>query len=142
MIDLYLSKYVKQFDNIHKLFLKQIEQIYVGEIRNDILDFNSLDFITYNAHGSDDLLEYDFNNIKFENIIKFNEFYVLRFIGDNVKFGNDLLNEIYDERTAKLNEEHAPRNNNIIAWDIAISKVEENNQVEEAIELINKELYD
>ena len=142
MFDIYISKYVKQFDNIHKLFLKQIEQIYIGDTRNDILDFKTLDFITYKAYGADDLLEFEFKDIQFENIIKFDEFYVLRFIGKNVKYGNDLLNDIYDERTAKLNEEHAPRNNNMFEWNLALEDIEENNKADEAINLIKQELHD
>lgn len=142
IIDIYVNQYMKQFNNIHKLFLKQIEQIYTGDIRNDIIEFNSLSFITNNAYGAEDLLEYEFNNIQFENIIRFNEFYVLRFVGKNVKYGNDLLNEIYDERTAKLNEEHAPRNNNMFEWNLALEGIEENNKADEAINLIKQELHD
>jgi hypothetical protein len=142
MFDIYISKYVKQFDNVHKIFLKQIEQIYIGDTRNDILDFKTLDFITYKAYGADDLLEFEFKDIQFENIIKFDEFYVLRFIGKNVKYGNDLLNDIYDERTAKLNEEHAPRNNNMFEWNLALEDIEENNKADEAINLIKQELHD
>lgn len=142
IIDIYVYQYMKQFNNIHKLFLKQIEQIYTGDIRNDIIEFNSLSFITNNAYGAEDLLEYEFNNIQFENIIRFNEFYVLRFLGKNVKYGNDLLNDVYDERTAKLNEEHAPRNNNMFEWNLALEDIEENNKADEAINLIKQELHD
>lgn len=142
IIDIYVNQYMKQFNNIHKLFLKQIEQIYTGDIRNDIIEFNSLSFITNNAYGAEDLLEYEFNNIQFENIIRFNEFYVLRFLGKNVKYGNDLLNDVYDERTAKLNEEHVPRNNNMFEWNLALEDIEENNKADEAINLIKQELHD
>ena len=142
IIDIYVNQYMKQFNNIHKLFLKQIEQIYTGDIRNDIIEFNSIYFITNNAYGAEDLLEYEFNNIQFENIIRFNEFYVLRFLGKNVKYGNDLLNDVYDERTAKLNEEHAPRNNNMFEWNLALEDIEENNKADEAINLIKQELHD
>lgn len=109
LFDLYTYKYNKQFDNVHKLFLKQIEQIYIGDIKNSILDFNNLNFITYNAHGSDDLLEYEFTNIKFENIIKYEDSYVLRFIGDNVKMGEDLIMEFFDETTDRKNKNHEAR---------------------------------
>jgi hypothetical protein len=142
IIDIYVYQYMKQFNNIHKLFLKQIEQIYTGDIRNDIIEFNSISFITNNAYGAEDLLEFEFNNIQFENIIRFNEFYVLRFLGKNVKYGNDLLNDIYDEKTAKLNEEHAPRNNNMLEWNLALEDIEENNKADEAIDLIKQELHD
>ena len=142
IIDIYVNQYMKQFNNIHKLFLKQIEQIYTGDIRNDIIEFNSISFITNNAYGAEDLLEYEFNNIQFENIIRFNEFYVLRFLGKNVKYGNDLLNDVYDERTAKLNEEHAPRNNNMFEWNLALEDIEGNNKADEAINLIKQELHD
>lgn len=141
MLDLYIYKYNKQFDNVHKLFMKQIEQIYMGDIKNDILDFDSLNFITYNAHGSDDLLEYEFNNIKFENIVKYNDSYVLKFIANNVKMGEDLIMEFYDEETDKKSQEHTPRKNKVISIDtfnsILLNDEEKNNKEIELLKELN-----
>ena len=53
-----------------------------------------------------------------------------------MKYGNDLLNDVYDERTAKLNEEHAPRNNNMFEWNLALEDIEENK-----IKLVDAILY-
>lgn len=141
LFDLYTYKYVKQFDNVHKLFMKQIEQIYMGDIKNDIIDFNSLNFITYNAHGSDDLLEYEFDNIKFENIIKYDDSYVLRFVANNVKMGEDLISEFYDEETDRKSQEHAPRNVKTISIDtfnnILLNDEEKNNKEIELLKTLN-----
>jgi hypothetical protein len=138
LFDLYTYKYNKQFDNVHKLFLKQIEQIYIGDIKNSILDFNNLNFITYNAHGSDDLLEYEFTNIKFENIIKYEDSYVLRFIGDNVKMGEDLIMEFFDETTDRKNKNHEARKAPTLSAETFMKELltdEEKNKKE--IELFN-----
>lgn len=142
ILDLYVSSYVKQFDNVHKLFIKQIENIYCGDIKNDILNFNELDFITYNAFGVDDLLNYTFNNIVFENIIKHDGSYVLRFIADNILFGKDLLEEMYHEQTAIKNKEHTPRKNTTITSELFIQELNrDNKKIEEEIKLLG-ELYD
>jgi hypothetical protein len=73
---------------------------------------------------------YEYNNIKFDNIISFDGSYVLRFTANVVTDGFDLINEFYDEIAAEKSRTHAPRDN---APTVSL---------ESAIEAQNAEDYD
>lgn len=130
LLDIYVPDGRKQFDNVHKLFLKSVEKIYMGDKRSDIVDFQALSFISSNAYGTDDLKFYEYDNIKFDNIISFDGSYVLRFTADVVTDGFDMIEEFYDEAAAEKSKNHAPRKN---APTVSL---------ESAIEAQNAENYD
>lgn len=109
ILDIYVSSYKKQFDNNSKLFINAIEKIYMGDKRSDIIDFNNLNFISYCAYGTDDLKRYEYENIKFEDMIKFEDSYIFRFSADVKTDGYDLISEFYDEIAAKKSEAHEMR---------------------------------
>lgn len=111
LLDIYVPDGRRQFDNVHKLFLKSLEKIYMGDKRSDIVDFHALSFITSNAYGSDDLKFYEYDNIKFDNIISFDGSYVLRFTADIVTDGFDMIDEFFDEIADEKSKNHAPRKN-------------------------------
>ena len=127
LLDIYVSDGKRQFDNVHKLFLKAIEKIYMGDTRSDIIDFQELNFITANAYGSDDLKFYSYNNIKFDNIISFDGNYVLRFTADIVEDGYDLINDFFDAVADEKSRNHAPRNN---AAEISLENIVEAQNIE------------
>lgn len=138
VIDIYIPKYRKQFDNIQKMFLKEMEKIYMGETRTEILDFKAIWFITNNAYGVDNSIYYEFDNILFDNIIEFDGNYIFRFVVNCVE-SKDLLDTIYDSMTAKKFEEHAPRENR--NYDITIDLVKEGKEdynITEAQGLLNE----
>ena len=63
MLDFYTPIYKSQFNTIHKLFLKELENIYMGDVRSDVIDFKKVEFISFRAFGTDDLKKYTYNNI-------------------------------------------------------------------------------
>lgn len=109
IVDLYFSKYPIEFNRLSRLFVNAITAIYMGDTRSELLDIESLSFVTKNAYGSDDLVMYSYKNFEFRDIIEFDGSYVLRFLCDVIDDGVDLIEEFYDEATAKKCEEHAPR---------------------------------
>lgn len=127
ILDIYVSADRRQFDNVHKLFLKSIEKIYMGDKRSDIVDFNELNFITSNAYGSDDLKYYSYDNIKFDNIISFDGSYVLRFTADIAEDGYDLINDFFDTIADEKSKKHAPRNN---ATEISLKNIIDTQNIE------------
>ena len=137
LIDLYVPMYRSQFDNRDKFFQSELNKIYMGDLRSDMINFDSLKFITYNAGGVDDFIEYKFKNIVFENILKFDGSYVLRFAVENEVWTNDLLDEMYDEQTAALNAEHAPRKNNVYSLEFGV-KQEDEYDTEQASDLLSQ----
>jgi hypothetical protein len=128
IIDIYVPSYVKQFDNTSKMFNKAIERIYMGETRSDIIDFNEVWFISYNAYGSDDLKLYRYGRIKFDDIKMFDGSYVLRFVGDILVDGEDLIEEYYDKSADVKSQNNEPRNKDGATLDVALMY---NNQQEE-----------
>lgn len=117
--DLYVSKYPAEFDRISRQFVHAVEAIYMGDVRSELLEFDSLSFITKNAYGSDDLVFFEYNNFIFKDIIDFDGSYVLRFLCDAVNEKIDLIDEFYDETAEKKSEEHAPREGATINLDTA-----------------------
>lgn len=141
LLDFYVSQYPKQFDNRSKLFVREIEKIYEGDVRSDVIDFNNVKFISNNAYGSDDLKVYSYGELEFITIKKFDGSYVLKFEAHKlIADGDDLISEFYDESAARKSENHEARANAPeISLDEAMANAEsENYDVETAEKLLNE----
>ena len=138
MLDFYTPIYKSQFNTIHKLFLKELEKIYMGDVRSDVIDFKQVEFISFRAFGTDDLKKYTYNNIEFDNILIFDGHYVIKFTADIVNDGEDLINEFYCKEEEEKSRMHAPRNENEQTIDFltALCKTEDKYDYEQAKELI------
>lgn len=138
MLDFYTPIYKSQFNTIHKLFLKELEKIYMGDVRSDVIDFKQVEFISFRAFGTDDLKKYTYNNIEFDNILIFDGHYVIKFTADIVNDGEDLINEFYCNEEEEKSRTHAPRNENgqTIDFLTALYKAEDKYDYEQAKELI------
>ena len=109
ILDIYVSKYPVEFDRRSRMFVNMVNEIYEGNTRSEIIDFTNLSFVSRNAYGTDDLKLYSFKDFSFSDIIDFDGNYVLRFVCVPEFFGNDLIEEFYDETAAKKSQEHARR---------------------------------
>ena len=109
ILDLYVSQYKKQFDNISQMFQSELDRIYQGDKRSEILQFDKLSFTTMNCYGVPDLYRFEYGNPIFEDIIKYDGCYVLRFYCDILVNGEDTLNDIYHEATNEKNKNHEMR---------------------------------
>ena len=138
MLDFYTPIYKSQFNTIHKLFLKELENIYMGDVRSDVIDFKKVEFISFRAFGTDDLKKYTYNNIEFDNILIFDGHYVIKFTADIVNDGEDLINEFYCKEEEEKSRMHAPRNENEQTIDFltALCKTEDKYDYEQAKDLI------
>ena len=138
MLDFYTPIYKSQFNTIHKLFLKELENIYMGDVRVDVNDFKKVEFISFRAFGTDDLKKYTYNNIEFDNILIFDGHYVIKFTADIVNDGEDLINEFYCNEEEEKSRMHAPRNENgqTIDFLTALCKTEDKYDYEQAKDLI------
>lgn len=111
ILDIYVSKYPVEFDRRSRMFVNMMHEIYEGNTRSEIIDFNTLSFISRNAYGSDDLKLYSYKDFEFHDIIDFDGNYVLRFVCTPEDNGTDLIAEFYDETADRKSREHAPREN-------------------------------
>ena len=119
ILDIYVSKYPTEFDRRSRMFVNMMNEIYEGNTRSELIDFDTLFFISKNAYGTDDLKFYEFGSFEFRDIIDFDGNYVLRFLCNVICDGEDLIAEFYDETAAKKSEEHAPRKGAAISFEAA-----------------------
>ena len=100
-LDLYFSKYLEKYNNVHKFFLSELTRIYEGkDMRSDILLINSVEFITKNAYGDNDDVVYKISLSEFRDIKEFDGNYVLTFHA-KIKEKDDLIRLVYDEKSAE-----------------------------------------
>lgn len=138
-LDLYVSNMRRQFDNTHKLFLKSMEKIYMGDTRSDIIQISKLGFTTQKAYGSPDLKRFEYDNIKFVDIIDFEGNYVLRFKANILHDGIDYVEEFYDAVADEKSRNHERRENSELNLGNVIDiRQEEEYNVEEAEKLIEE----
>lgn len=100
-LDLYFSKYLEKYNNVHKFFLSELTRVYEGkDMRSDILLINSVEFITKNAYGDNDDVVYKIGLTEFRDIKEFDGNYVLTFHA-KIKEKDDLIRLVYDEKSAE-----------------------------------------
>ena len=103
VIDLYCSKYPKQFNTRKdKPFISELEKIKNKEVKNsDILDFEEIKFTTSNAWGVDDWYSFILNDFELYDIIDFDGNYIIRLGCKSKLFMNNLLDNIYSKSAEK-----------------------------------------
>lgn len=109
LIDFYLPQERQQFNNVTKFLQSELSRIYQGFVKSDLVKFDKIWFETSKCYGSDDNFLYEYDEPQFDNIVKYNGSYVLRFYCHILIDGKDLISEFYDETTAKKYENHERR---------------------------------
>lgn len=109
ILDIYVSKYPDDKNFISKPFIKEVERIISSGLRSDIVEFNRLSFETYKAFKLDDMIRFEFGDMKFQKVFEYDGDYVFRFVSKIIDGGTDLTKEFYSERMAKKYREHAPK---------------------------------
>lgn len=111
ILDFYFSKYPETFFTNHndksfrsKAFIHEIENIRDNGVRSDMLDMESLRFVTNHAYKQDDLIEFTFRNLWFREVTEFDGDYILKFKASIEHDGIDLTKEFYNEAMAKKYE--------------------------------------
>lgn len=96
VLDLYCSMYPRQFnERKDKAFLSEVKKIKQGCLNNDVIDFQRISWVTSNAWGVDDWLQYVFIDFEYYDIIEFDGNYIFRFGCKAETFGENLLDKIY-----------------------------------------------
>lgn len=139
LLDVYVYEYPKQFDINSRMFVKAIEKIYMGDKRSDIIEFDNIGFITLHAYGEDDFKQFEYDSVRFIDIIKYNGAYVLKFTAKVKVNGFDLIAEFYDETMAKKYENHeAKKNPTINVNDVILTQEQENYDTKTAANLLKE----
>jgi hypothetical protein len=107
LLEFYISKYPTQFDKKSDFFLSDIKKILATPNRyNSTVDINKVSFVTNNTVGVPDFLEFEYEIKRFDKIVEFNEFYVLKFTSNITidaksiidKYRNDEVDEKYKNK--------------------------------------------
>ena len=115
VLDLYCSQYPRQFnEKKDKAFLSEIKNIKNGKIKNDIIDFQKISWVSSNAWGCDDWMHYVFSDFEFYGVIEFDGHYILRFGCKSESFAVNLLDKIYSDSARKKYEAKAKKKDAVI----------------------------
>lgn len=115
-LDVYFSDYLEKYNNEHKFIIAEIKRIFNGDRRSDILSIKEVNFITSKAFGDNDGVSYRFKVINFSDMAKFDGNSVFTFkVKEAEKY--DLINLVYDKKSAEKYETKSPRENNKMGVD-------------------------
>ena len=140
VIDLYCSKYPRQFkERIDKPFLREINNIKEGIIRNsDILEFNEISFITFNAWGVDDWTKFTFIDFEFYKIIEFDGNYIIRLGCLSKNFMENILDKVFSQTAKEKYSKKEQKSNKILQIDTLYKK---NNEIQTTFDIKNLNNY-
>lgn len=97
ILDFYVSKYPNDKDFKSKGFVREVEKIKDEGMRSDMTDIEKVSFVTSHAFKLNDMLEFEFDNVWFKEIVEFDGHYVLRFKSRIIKNGIDLTEQYYSK---------------------------------------------
>lgn len=108
-LDFYTTIYPNEHKYTSKGFISEINKIKDAKLKSDILEFESLKFITQHAYGERDLMEYKFDNIFFKQIDIFDGNFVVKFkahmrnepVDLTARFYNKGMEEKYNNKEKK-----------------------------------------
>lgn len=110
ILEFYVSKYPNEEDLKSKGFVREIEHMMEDNaIRGDIVTMDGVSFITSNAFGADDMVEFRFKNPYPLSIREYKGNYVLCFKAGVVVNGHDIVEDYYERSIAEKYANKEPR---------------------------------
>lgn len=97
ILDFYVSKYPNDKDLKSKGFVREIEKIKNERMKSDVLDIDEVSFVTNHAFKCVDMLEFQFDNLRYRDVIEFDGHYIVRFKSRILKNGIDLTDRFYSK---------------------------------------------
>jgi hypothetical protein len=91
-LDLYVPIFTDSIERMGRIFDAELNRIKSGKTFTEHVEFETVDFITEEAYGSDDLCKYKFKMLKFVGINVFNGSNVLTYDVD-VEIFNDKITD-------------------------------------------------
>ena len=108
-----------QYSRTHKLFNAELERVYKGDRKSEIIDFNSFSFTTFqNTFGSDDGITYEY-----KDIVLYHGFYILKF-ECTLRTKKDSIDAVYDEIAERKFKNKENRETKKIDFGAEVEKVE------------------
>lgn len=93
LLEFYIPKLHDENNNRHKFFLRELKRGIENPKSAPFLDIKGVGFVTNNTTGAFDNLAYEYEIIKFDKIIEFRGFYVVKYVAKLVLDGYDILQD-------------------------------------------------
>jgi hypothetical protein len=103
LLEFYVSLYPDEYNRTTRLFISDVKKAIENPRASSILEITGVNFVTYKTLGVEDFLEYEYKIKSFDKIVTFNGHYVIKFIGEVVINGNNILE---DHRVIELDEKY------------------------------------
>jgi hypothetical protein len=103
LLEFYVSMYPNEYDKTSKFFLNEVKKAVKNPASTNMLEIKDVSFVTYKTIGADDFLEYKYEIIKFDKIVEFNGYYVIKFLATVMIDGEDILEK---HRVTELDEKY------------------------------------
>jgi hypothetical protein len=103
LLEFYVSMYPNEYDKTSKFFLNEVKKAIKNPASANMLEIKEVGFVTYKTIGADDFLEYKYEIIKFDKIVEFNGYYVIKFLATVMIDGEDILEK---HRVTELDEKY------------------------------------
>ena len=114
-LDFYVPIYENPYDFRSRSFLSEIKKIQENNIKTDLFDIESIEFITSHAYNINDMIKFKFNNIKFKNIVEFDGNYVVKLSSTLIDKPHDILDDYY---SPTMDEKYKKKVKKDIVYDV------------------------
>lgn len=109
LLEFYVSIYPDEYDRKSNFFIKEVQKAMENPRVCDILDVLKVGFVTNKTLGAENGMEYIYEIKNFHKVVKFNGYYVIKFIATPLINGNfifekhkmDDLEQRYENKEAK-----------------------------------------
>jgi hypothetical protein len=113
LLEFYVSKYPDINVRTTRLFLSEVMKVMNDGKRSSMLSIDGVNFITYNAIGVDDFLEYSYVITGFNKITEYDGNYVIKFLGSVDINGVNILDKYREEELDRKYDNKEPRKHTI-----------------------------
>lgn len=101
LLEFYIPKYVDQYNRKTTFLISELKKLLAAPKYSDVLDIQSVAFITFNAIGSQDFREFIYNIIKFDKIVEYDGSYIIKFIAKVITNGDNIIDKYKHEGQEK-----------------------------------------
>lgn len=113
LVEFYVSKYPDVDFRSSRLFISEVKKVKDNAKRSSMLSISEINFITYNAIGVDDFLEYSYKVSSFDKVTEFDGNYVIKFFCEPIINGVNILDKYREEELDKRYENKEARKHTI-----------------------------
>lgn len=94
-LDFYVPIYADPYDFRSHSFLSELKNVKEKNIRTDIFQIKTVEFVTSHAYRMNDMIKFVFNNISYKNIVEFDGHFVIKLSVSLVDKPHDMVSDYY-----------------------------------------------